>query len=284
MSAKSLSSEVKEALSALKTHPRKRFGQHFMVDPAALQAITGSLPDFSGPVVEIGPGLGFLSRYLSDRGNTVWLIEKDRAMAAFLRAGFDTAQFKILERDVLSVDLKQDMGIASPVWIVGNIPYNITSPILEWVIRQRALVCGAVFTMQWEVARRLVASPGSKDWGALSFFVQFYSAVEVIRKIPKGSFYPPPKVDSAAVKLTFNPTGRVAVLSEERLFFIVRKSFQKRRKTILNALSDIDSDRFEALPKERVLGYLKRSGIEPTRRSETLTFEEWGRLSDAFES
>jgi len=162
--------------------------------------------------------------------------------------------------------------------IAGNIPYNITSPIIEWLISQRKWISETVLTVQWEVARRLTAKPGNKDWGSLSFFLQYYADVQLLRKIDKSHFYPSPKVDSAIVRLRFLKQGRFPVSDEERLFQCVRHAFQKRRKTLLNALLSEDAD----MPsKETIASVLLKLSIDPRRRAETLSMEEWVKLSES---
>ena len=162
-----------------------------------------------------------------------------------------------------------------PIRVAGNIPYHITSPILEWLIEQRALVSEAVLTVQKEVADRLLAKPGTKTWGSLTVFVSFYARVSPVCQIGRSQFWPSPKVDSTAIRLDFQKGVAVSVRSEETFFRLVRKAFQKRRKTVLNALSD---DTVASLNKTRLEAYLKQAGIDPQRRPETLTLAEWAVL------
>jgi len=274
-----LTDETKQILQRLGIAPRKRFGQHFMVDAAALTAIAEALsPKKDETVLEIGPGLGFLTRCFAEKGARVIAVEKDRNFTSFLQTYFRGKAVTVKEKDILGMDLKRDLGVLTPIKVAGNIPYNITSPILEWLIGERNCVSEACLTVQWEVAMRLVASCGSKSWGALSIFVQFYSEVELVRKIGKAHFCPPPKVDSALVKLSFGNGPRFQVQDESQFFRVVRRAFQKRRKTILNALAD---ERETVFSKKNLSATLEKVDIRSLRRPETLSIPEWAKLADS---
>lgn len=251
-----------------------------MVSESALRSIAGSLPIQKGEtVIEIGPGLGFLTRELLRLGASVTAVERDPAFVRYLREAYTGQALQIIEKDILKTDLERDLGVRGPVKVFGNIPYNITSPILEWLIENRSLVSDAVLTVQWEVAERLAARPKTRAWGALSLFVQVYAGTELVGKIPRNAFYPAPKVDSAVVRLSLGKTPRYALKSEDAFFCLVRRAFQKRRKTILNALTDKSS---LAMTREFVMSVLQRSGTDPGRRPETLSIEEWVTLADTF--
>ena len=229
-------------------------------------------------VLEIGPGLGFLTRLWNrPAGSPLIGVEKDPLLADYLKRKFMDSRIKIIQQDILDLNLRKDLKLSAPIHVFGNIPYNITSPILEWLMGQRKYVSKAVLTMQWEVAQRLTAEPGTKIWGALSVFVQFHADVEIMKKISKTCFYPTPKVDSAIVKLSFPNTPKHSVQSEENFFKLVRKAFQKRRKTILNSLADANSP---GLSKAVLESLLKKADIDPMRRPETLSIPEWVRLSE----
>ncbi len=269
-----LTTRVKAALHGLGVSPKKRFGQHFMISKAALECVAEALSPRAGEtVIEIGPGLGFLTEVLLKRNARVIAVEKDRAMAAHLCRQFPSG-LRVLEKDVLELDIA---AVAEgSVKIAGNIPYNITSPILQWLIDQRRSVSGAALTVQWEVAERLLSVPGRKSWGPLSVFVQFYADVECVRKISRADFYPAPKVDSAVLKIVFLEKSRVPVADEKAFFAIVRRSFQKRRKTLLNSLEGW------AIPhaSDSLLSALEDAGLDPRCRGETLSLAEWAKLSD----
>lgn len=271
-----LTQEARTLLRELGLAPRKAWGQHFMTNPKTLSFLADALSLKTGQaVLEIGPGLGFLTRHLLLTGAQVVAVEKDRRLSEFLSRSLPLERFGVIPQDILKVDL-ESLDLEKPIKVVGNIPYRITSPILKWLLDQRRLVTEAVLTVQEEVAQRLGALPNTKAWGALSIFVQFYARVEILRRVPKTHFFPPPQVDSAIVKLSFLQSPKVPVADETHFFSLVRRSFQKRRKTLLNALSGRDG-----LSREGLLETLNRLGIDSQRRPETLTLSEWGRLSDA---
>ena len=250
-----------------------------MTSPRDLAFIAGALSLTPGEeVLEIGPGLGALTEALLETGAHVIAVEKDASLAADLKERLKDRPFRLIQKDILSLRLAGEFTPEKPIKIAGNIPYNITSPILEWMISQRNLISEGVLTVQWEVAKRLTALPGGKDWGSLSFFLQYYADVELLRKIDKSHFYPAPKVDSGVVRLRFLGHGRFPVASEEHLFGCVRRSFQKRRKTLLNALGGGEPGEPS---KEALSGVLTGLSIDPRRRAETLSILEWTKLSDS---
>ena len=229
-------------------------------------------------VLEIGPGTGALTRKLIENGARVLAVEKDRTLATYLEQNIPGDSLQVIPKDILKVDLKKDLHLKAPVPVVGNIPYNITTPILEWMIAQRRWISQAVLTVQWEVARRLAAEPGSKDWGSLSIFLRLYADVELIQKIDKSHFVPAPTVDSGVLRFVFLSEPRHSLTNEALFFSLVRRSFQKRRKTLLNALWDKNTGN----PSKEVLrAVFAKLSIEARRRPETLSLGEWVRLSEA---
>ena len=273
-----LAEEAKSFLNQLNASARKKLGQNFMVSENELSFIADAAGLEPGDTaLEIGPGLGFLTRFLLEKKARVLAVEKDKLYARFLRDHFKKDDFFLLEGDILKINLKKDLEISSPIKVVGNIPYNITSPILEWLRGQRSLVSSAVLTTQKELAERLAAQPGNKSWGSLSVFLQVYADVTFLRKIGPGSFYPSPKVDSAVIRLEFLKAARFSITDETLFFKLVRRAFQKRRKMILNALSD-ETD--QKLSKASLSEALTRSHIDFTRRPETLTIAEWAKLCE----
>ena len=244
-----------------------------MISETALEDIAAAMEIQEGEtVLEIGPGMGYLTECLLSKKAQVVAVERDDRMIRFLYTAIE-APFKLIPMDILNLQLKNEIGSSGSIKVAGNIPYNITSPILEWLVTQKKYVPLAVLTMQWEVAERLAAKPSTKAWGPLSVFVQFHADVEVIRKIGKASFYPEPQVDSAVVRLRFLKNNRLGVADEAMFFSIVRKCFQKRRKTLLNGLSFLD------ISKEVLNSLLQKASIDPQRRPETLSLEEWAVLT-----
>ena len=268
--------EAKTFLNHLNASARKKLGQNFMVREDELSFIAEAVGIQAGEsVLEIGPGLGFLTRFLLEKKAHVLGVEKDRLYARFLKDYFNGYSFQLTENDILKVDLEEDLQVTKPIKVVGNIPFNITSPLLEWLIQNRSLVITAVLTTQWEVAERLAAKPGTKSWGTLSIFLQLYADVTFLRKIGRSSFYPSPRVDSAVIRIQFLKEPRFSISDEENFFKLVRRAFQKRRKTILNALSDETNQK---LSKTSLLNTLQQSDIDAIRRPETLTIAEWVKL------
>ncbi len=226
-------------------------------------------------VLEIGPGLGALTGFLLEKGSSVLAVEKDRSLAAHLKKKFHGKAVQILSQDILKLNPAREVALKGPVVVAGNIPYNITSPILFWLVEHREFFRRAVLTMQKEVAQRLTGKPGTKVWGALSVSVQAYADVVFLKRISKGSFYPVPKVDSAVVRIDFLEKPRYPDGLGELFHEIVARAFQKRRKTLLNALEDPEG----GLPKESLKGILEAEGMDPKRRPETLSVAEWVSLT-----
>jgi len=222
-------------------------------------------------VLEIGPGLGALTKVLLEKDLKVLAVEKDRSLAAYLSENFPGSSLQVLSRDILEFDPASEAALKAPAVVAGNIPYNITSPILFWLIEHRRFFRRAVLTMQKEVAERLTGKPGTKVWGALSVSVQAYADIVFLKKISKGNFYPVPKVDSAVVRLDFLEKPRYPERLGELFHETVARAFQKRRKTLLNALEDPR----KGLPKERLKTVLQDTGIDSRRRPETLSVAEW---------
>ncbi len=285
--------KAKAALRRLGAAPRKKMGQHFMIREENLEAVAEALHLREGEtVLEIGPGLGFLTRHLLKRQAQVVAVEKDKKYAEYLRRIFRGQKLEIIEADILKIKVDRGSWMVDggqgggspqstihhlPSKVVGNIPYNITSPLLEWLILQKSIISKAILTVQWEVALRLMAKPGTKEWGALSIFVQVYARVTLVKKIHKSHFYPAPRVDSAVVKLTFSDKPFYSIQNEEFFFELVRRAFQKRRKTLLNSLKD---DEREKLSKQALLAAFEKGNIDPRRRPETLSIPEWAALAD----
>ncbi len=249
-----------------------------MVSETALTFIRDALELAEGDrVLEIGPGLGFLTSLILEKNVTLVAVEKDKIFASRLSRHFDKSRVQVFPEDILNFDLKSSLSPEAALKVAGNIPYNITSPILEWLIIQREFISCAVLTVQREVAERLGAKPGTKAWGALSIFIQVYSKAEVLKQIPRSSFFPAPNVDSAVVKFNFSKKPLFPIKDEDRFFGLVRRAFQKRRKTILNALF---SEEDPAFSKEALSKTFSMTDIDPMRRSETLSIPEWCRLTD----
>lgn len=263
--------------------PRKRFGQSFLVDRNVLNKILDAAEVHEGDaVLEVGPGAGTLTLALAERGAAVVAVEVDRDLVAILSEilqGRPNAE--IVNADILSLNLPQflqDHFGSARVKVLGNLPYYITSPIISELLLARSQVERIVLMVQKEVAERLKASPGTKDFGSMSVFVQYYCEVEIIAHVSRNVFLPPPDVASAIVRLTPREHPPVEVPSDELFFDVVHCAFGQRRKTLRNSLSDCQA---LGLTKDRVLQVLQAAGIEPSRRAETLSLAEFASIARA---
>lgn len=246
--------------------PKKEWGQNFLGDARIL----GELARLSGAgkgdvVVELGAGLGHLTRALAATGARVVAVERDRELAPVLRAELPSVE--VVEADAKSFDLK---AIGAGLIVCGNLPYHLSSPILFHLLDQRAMVKRAVLLLQREVAERVAAPPGGREYGLLSVLVQHVADASVPLEVPRHFFTPPPEVESSALLLEFHEP-RPAIADEQRFRALVKAAFGQRRKTLWNSLKQMPGAR-EALQKAR---------IDPQRRAETLTVEEFASIERA---
>ncbi len=276
------SSQVKQLLAEHGIHPKKRLGQHFLIDRNTLTRIVDACeatPDSN--VLEIGPGLGVVTRELVERGARVVCVDIDPDMCAVLEQTVGgLANVEVVNADFLEVELPDFFSerVNGSWCIVGNLPYYITSPILEKLIEAKSFVSRAVLMIQREVADRLRAAPGSDDYGSLSVFVQYHCIVESVMRVSKNVFYPVPDVDSEVIKLTLRPEPPVSVRDENLFFRVVRAAFGKRRKTLQNALS---SSAELGWDRDTATHALVSAGIDAGRRGETLSIGEFAAISNA---
>jgi 16S rRNA (adenine1518-N6/adenine1519-N6)-dimethyltransferase len=251
---------------------RKSLGQHFLNDRRILQRIIDSL-ELTGTetVIEIGPGRGSLTELLVPAARRLILIEYDRALAALLRTRFaDVPSVSVIEADVLTIDLGKAAG--APYMLVGNVPYYITTPILFHAL-QAPRPERAVYLVQREVAERIAATPGSEEYGALSANVQAVAHAKLLFRVAAGSFHPPPKVESAVVRITPRLDPAVAPSEEAAFRRFVQDAFGMRRKQmrrVLREILSIDADAADAM--------LAAASIDPMARPETLSPEDFARL------
>jgi 16S rRNA (adenine1518-N6/adenine1519-N6)-dimethyltransferase len=256
---------------------RKRFAQHFLSADWARKVVAAIAPAEGDTFLEIGPGAGAITLPLAEAGARVVAIEIDRDLARELRA-HAPGRVQIVESDVLRVDLPsllRNEGVAPPVRIAANLPYNVSSPILFRLLEaQRAgnLFTDATLMLQREVADRLVAGPGTKDYGVLSIFTQLQADVRRLLDLPPGAFRPAPNVRSSVLRLVFHPPSPPLqdFAAFERL---VKGLFQQRRKTVLNALRAVTGN------PDTARRALERAGVDPRRRPETLSLAELVHLS-----
>jgi 16S rRNA (adenine1518-N6/adenine1519-N6)-dimethyltransferase len=261
--------------------PRKRFGQHFLEPVWVRKLLASAAPRPEDVFLEIGSGRGAVTIPLAHLVRRVVAIEIDRDLAERL-ARTAPENVQVVTADFLKCDLGSLFrGVASRVRVVGNLPYNISSPILFHLLAvadEGRFLADATLMLQREVADRIVAGHGHADYGVLSVMVQFLARVERLLLLPPGAFRPPPRVSSAVVHLTFTPPT-VTVVDRHLLEQMVRAMFTHRRKTVGNALRDFARDR-----RLQASETLANAGIEPSRRPETLDLSELARLADVFAS
>ena len=248
--------------------PRKRFGQHFLTDRHYLSRIVAAIdPKREDAIVEIGPGPGALTTELAKRVERLHVIEIDRELAAALRQHYAETQVVVHEGDVLEFDFT---ALPSPLRVVGNLPYNISTPILFRVAEMAERVVDGVFMLQKEVVDRMVADPDTEAYGRLSVMLQYRFAMESLLRVPPGAFTPPPKVDSAVVRMVPLGSDRLRAKDEGVFSRVVAAAFSQRRKTLRNALKPVGA-----------AGSFEKAGIDLGRRGETLSVAEFVALADA---
>ena len=267
--------DVPGLLRRFDLHPKKSLGQNFLVDESALAKITAAADlTASDTVLEIGPGLGSLTRHLAAAARRVVAVELDEAMLPALRHTLQScANVEIVHSDILKYALTASQsGLLPGYKVVANIPYYITSALVRRLLEADVRPSLIVLTVQREVAERICAGPG--DMSLLAVSVQFYCAPRLVARIPAGAFYPPPDVDSAVLKLDVFTQPAVAVADTDHFFQVVKAGFSQKRKQLRNSVSA-----GLRLESRHVDELLMRAGIDPKRRAETLTLEEWGALA-----
>lgn len=261
--------------------PSKRWGQHFLVSPNVLdRTIAAAFLSPADSVLEVGAGIGTLTLALAERAGWVSAVEVDRGLVRVLETTVGTRpNVRIVPADVLAMVPADLFGGPpdAPRKVVANLPYNIASAVLTRFLEAPLGLVTIVVTVQREVAQRLIARPGRRDYGILSIAVQYRAAPRIIARIPPGAFFPPPAVDSALVELRPLPRPAVAVSDERAFFRVVAAGFGQRRKTLHNALA-----RGLDLPKEVVARACREAGVDPMARAETLDLEAFARLTRAF--
>ncbi|MFA5523191.1 MAG: 16S rRNA (adenine(1518)-N(6)/adenine(1519)-N(6))-dimethyltransferase RsmA [Tissierellales bacterium] len=258
----------------------KSLGQNFLIDGNIIDRIVegANIKDEDG-IIEIGPGIGTLTQKLCESAEKVVAIELDNNLLPILEETLgDYSNLEVVHGDVLKVDINkiiEEKLEGRKVKVVANLPYYITTPIIMKLLEENLKIDKIVVMVQKEVALRMKATPGNKDYGALSIAVQYYSKPEIIVDVPKNVFMPRPNVDSAVIMLSVYPEPIIRVKDEKLFFRVVKAAFGKRRKTLLNAL-----DSGIELKKEEIGLILEKSGIDPIRRGETLSITEFARIAD----
>lgn len=271
-----------EILQKYKFVFQKKFGQNFLIDEHVLEKIisaAGIGPDDF--VVEIGPGIGTMTQYLAHAARGVAAVEIDKALISILQdtlSAYDNVT--VINEDVLKVDLKElaeNMNGGRPVKVVANLPYYITTPIIMGLFESHVPVESITVMVQKEVAERMQAGPGTKDYGALSLAVQYYAEPYIVANVPPNCFMPRPNVGSAVIRLQVHENPDVKVQDESLMFRIIRASFNQRRKTLQNSISH---DPQLGISKEVVARILEELGLSATIRGEALSLQQFAAFSD----
>ena len=261
---------------------QKKFGQNFLIDTHVLDKIIRAAQiDKDDCVLEIGPGIGTMTQYLACAARRVVAVEIDRALIPILEDTLDGYEnVRIINEDVLKVDiakLAEEENNGKPIKVVANLPYYITTPIIMGLFENHVPVRSITVMVQKEVADRMQTGPGSKDYGALSLAVQYYSKPYIVANVPPNCFMPRPKVGSAVIRLERHEEPPVQVRDERLMFRLIRASFNQRRKTLANGLKNSAELDFT---KEEIEEAVKALGKGPSIRGEALTLSEFARLSD----
>ncbi|MFH1652353.1 MAG: 16S rRNA (adenine(1518)-N(6)/adenine(1519)-N(6))-dimethyltransferase RsmA [Chloroflexota bacterium] len=277
MKETSLLSQTRQALRRFDLKARRALGQHFLVDAAVLQLIVDTAALTSeDTVIEVGPGLGVLTRELAERAGRLYAIELDDRLAEILRRNLASLpNVTVMNENVLDVDPASLIPEGTPYRVVANLPYYITSPVLRHFLEARHRPDKLLVMVQKEVAEVITAAAGQRS--LLSIGVQLYGRPEIVSRVPAAAFYPPPKVDSALLKIDVYPGPAVPVDDVKGFFHIVRAGFTTPRKQLANSLA-----KGLAADKAPVKALLDKAGIDPQRRAETLTLEEWFALWQAY--
>ncbi|WP_261134717.1 16S rRNA (adenine(1518)-N(6)/adenine(1519)-N(6))-dimethyltransferase RsmA [Bacillus sp. Marseille-Q3570] len=263
---------------------KKSLGQNFLIDRNVLDKIvaTADVSSETG-VIEIGPGIGSLTEQLAKKARRVTAFEIDQRLIPILKdtlSGYP--HVKVIHQDVLEADLKgviqEEFSGIDDLMVVANLPYYVTTPIILKLLTERLPIRGIVVMIQKEVADRMAAKPGTKEYGSLSIAVQYYAVAKSEVRVPKTVFVPQPNVDSSVISLTLREQAPVHVEDENFFFEVVRSSFAQRRKTLLN---NLQNNLFSKEQKSMIEEVLQETGIDGKRRGETLSIEEFAHLSNA---
>ncbi len=272
---------TKEVLAKYNMSAKKKFGQNFLIDSHVLEGIVEAAGVTKDDLVlEIGPGIGSLTQYLAEAAGKVIAVEIDKTLLPVLAdtlSEYDNVT--VINEDILKVNLDEVVteNGGRPIKVVANLPYYITTPIIMKLFESRARIESITVMVQKEVADRMAAGPGGKDYGSLSLAVGYYAKAVTVMDVPPSSFIPQPNVGSAVVNLSRYAEPRVSVQDEKRLVEIVRTAFNQRRKTLSNSLSNNPALR---VSRQEVVDALVKMGVDEKARGEILTLEQFAELSD----
>lgn len=257
----------------------KRLGQNFLISEQVVdQIVASACLSPVDTVLEIGPGIGTLTQGLAETGASVVAVELDARLVEVLATtleGYDN--IRVVHGDILKTDISREIK-AEKYKVVANLPYYITTPIIMTLLERRLPIEVLVTMVQKEVAQRMTASPGGKDYGALSVAVQYYTEPELLFDVPPTAFIPAPAVESSVIRCTVRTKPPVDVADERRFFRVVKGAFSQRRKTLSNALKTT------GLSSEQIAAILAQAQINPVRRGETLSLEEFATIANAWSS
>ena len=261
---------------------QKKFGQNFLIDTSVLERIIAAAQITKEDcVLEIGPGIGTMTQYLAEQAGKVVTVEIDKALMPVLEETLAPYEnVKVINADFLKLDvmeLAQELGGGRPIKVVANLPYYVTTPIIMSLFESGAPLESITIMVQKEVAERMQVGPGTKDYGALSLAVQYYAKPEIVANVPPNCFMPRPSVGSAVIRLTRHQVPPVNVKDESHMFSLIRASFNQRRKTLANGLSNAPH---LGLSRARVEEELDKMGLSLTIRGEALTLEQFAELSN----
>ncbi|MBE5944434.1 MAG: 16S rRNA (adenine(1518)-N(6)/adenine(1519)-N(6))-dimethyltransferase RsmA [Lachnospiraceae bacterium] len=259
---------------------QKRFGQNFLIDGHVIEKIIKAADiTKEDTILEIGPGIGTMTQYLAEAAGKVYAVEIDKNLLPVLDETLaEYSNVEVINNDILKVDINELLGpLASNVKVVANLPYYITTPIIMGLFENHIPAKSITVMVQKEVALRMQAGPGSKDYGALSLAVQYYAQPYIVANVPANCFMPRPNVGSAVIRLTRWDNPPVQVKDEKLMFDLIRASFNQRRKTLQNGINNAPNLHFT---KEQVVNALKEMNLPESVRGEALTLEQFATLSD----
>jgi 16S rRNA (adenine1518-N6/adenine1519-N6)-dimethyltransferase len=270
-------------LAAYNLHPKKQLGQNFLSDPSTAKMIaTLSGITSEDVVLEIGAGLGALTIPIAQTAKKVYAIEKDRRLIDLLKTEIlvnRLSNVELMEVNILKFDINRlAKNVGHKIIIIGNLPYNISSQIIVKLIKSRSAVIRAVFMFQKELARRITAQPGCKDYGRLTVMLGYCAKIKKLADVKAHQFFPKPKVDSELLEIRFFETIKYPANNEALLFKVIKGAFGQRRKTLKNALAGSELD-IDAKTAQNVLN---KAGIDSSLRAETLTISQFVTLSNVF--
>lgn len=259
----------------MRPKPKKSLGQNFLVDKNIQEKIIQSANlKKSDIVLEIGPGRGELTSFLLEKVQKVIAVEIDPGLCAILRDKFSAYKnFELINQDILKFNIRGFIQKGKKLKVVANLPYYISTPIITHLFERREVIKEIYLTLQKELASRLTTGPGSKEYGSISCFVQFYSRAQILFPIKNTSFWPPPKVDSSFLKLKILSKPKVKVSDEQLFFKLIRSAFNQRRKSLKNSLGLL-------LPQSLLKDCLKSAKLKPNLRAEDLSLADFARLAN----